>query len=70
MIFTAVAIVLNVDFNMAATVDWAYTSLTVDRTWNVMENWVMVALPMFIFMGLLLDRSGIASTSSGARDGA
>ena len=25
-----------------------------------MGNWVMVALPMFIFMGLLLDRSGIA----------
>ena len=25
-----------------------------------MENWVMVALPMFILMGLLLDRSGIA----------
>jgi tripartite ATP-independent transporter DctM subunit len=32
----------------------------VDRIWNVMENWVMVALPMFILMGLLLDRSGIA----------
>ena len=41
-------------------VDWAYTSLSVDRMWNVMENWVMVALPMFILMGLLLDRSGIA----------
>jgi TRAP-type mannitol/chloroaromatic compound transport system permease large subunit len=41
-------------------IDWNYTSLTVDRIWNVMENWVMVALPMFIFMGLLLDRSGIA----------
>ena len=41
--------------------DWAYTSLTVDRIWNVMENWVMVALPMFILMGLLLDRSGIAN---------
>jgi tripartite ATP-independent transporter DctM subunit len=26
----------------------------------VMENWVMVAVPMFIMMGLLLDRSGIA----------
>jgi tripartite ATP-independent transporter DctM subunit len=25
-----------------------------------MENWVLVALPMFIFMGLMLDRSGIA----------
>jgi tripartite ATP-independent transporter DctM subunit len=25
-----------------------------------MQNWVLVALPMFIFMGLMLDRSGIA----------
>ena len=25
-----------------------------------MDNWVLVALPMFIFMGLMLDRSGIA----------
>jgi tripartite ATP-independent transporter DctM subunit len=26
-----------------------------------MNNWVLVALPMFIFMGLMLDRSGVAS---------
>ena len=59
--FTALAIVLNADFNFPFAVDWGYTSLVVDRSWNVMENWVMVALPMFIFMGLLLDRSGIAN---------
>jgi len=61
MLFTALAIILEVDFHIPVGVDWAYTSLTVDRIWNVMENWVMVALPMFIFMGLLLDRSGIAN---------
>ncbi len=61
VVFTAFAIVLEVDFGIATGVDWHYTSLTVDRIWNVMENWVMVALPMFIFMGLLLDRSGIAN---------
>ena len=61
VLFTAFAIVLDVDFNVAIGVDWNYTSITVDRIWNVMENWVMVALPMFIFMGLLLDRSGIAN---------
>ncbi len=60
IVFTALAIVLEVDFHVPVGVDWAYTSLTIDRSWNVMENWVMVALPMFIFMGLLLDRSGIA----------
>lgn len=60
VLFSAIAIVLEVDFQIPIGVDWAYTSITVDRIWNVMENWVMVALPMFIFMGLLLDRSGIA----------
>lgn len=43
------------------TIDWAYTSAVVDRIWDVMKNWVLVALPMFIFMGLMLDRSGIAA---------
>ncbi|MCZ6709556.1 MAG: TRAP transporter large permease subunit [Gammaproteobacteria bacterium] len=61
VLFTAFAIVIDVDFNIAIGVDWNYTSIAVDRIWNVMENWVMVALPMFIFMGLLLDRSGIAN---------
>ena len=59
--FTALAIVLEADFAIPIGMDWDYTSLTVDRVWNVMENWVMVALPMFIYMGLLLDRSGIAN---------
>lgn len=61
VLFSAFAVVLEVDFALPIGMDWAYTSLTVDRIWNVMENWVMVALPMFIFMGLLLDRSGIAN---------
>ena len=61
VVFTCLAIILEVDLAIATSVDWLYTSITVERIWNVMENWVMVALPMFIFMGLLLDRSGIAS---------
>jgi tripartite ATP-independent transporter DctM subunit len=59
-VFTALAIILEVDFNVTTNVDWFYTSMSIDRMWDVMENWVMVALPMFIFMGILLDRSGIA----------
>ena len=61
ILFTAIAIIASVDFGMPIAIDWAYTSITVERVWNVMENWVMVALPMFIFMGLMLDRSGVAS---------
>jgi len=61
VIFSAISVILEVDFSIPTSMNWAYTSLSVDRIWNVMENWVMVALPMFILMGLLLDRSGIAN---------
>ena len=59
-LFTALAIILQLDFDIATNVDWFYASMSIDRVWDIMENWVMVALPMFIFMGILLDRSGIA----------
>lgn len=58
--FTAVAIVLEQDIGFYTGVDWAYSSLVVERIWDIMDNWVLVALPMFVLMGLLLDRSGIA----------
>ena len=34
--------------------------LLVGRIYGIMTNWVLIALPMFIFMGLMLDKSGIA----------
>lgn len=34
--------------------------LVVNRIYKIMDNWILVALPMFIFMGTLLERSGIA----------
>ena len=40
--------------------DWSRFANIVQRVWSQMENWVLVALPMFIFMGLMLERSGIA----------
>lgn len=60
VVFTAIAIVLEVDFGVPLGVDWPYASLTVERIWGLMENWVLVALPLFVFMGLMLDRSGVA----------
>lgn len=61
VLFTAIAIVLDVDLGFAINVDWAYASLSVNRIWDVMKNWVLVALPLFIFMGLMLERSGLAN---------
>jgi len=60
VLFTALGIIARVDLGLNVSVDWAYTSLSVDRIWDIMNNWVLVALPMFVFMGLMLDRSGVA----------
>jgi tripartite ATP-independent transporter DctM subunit len=59
--FTAIAVIVEADFGISVGADWAYASLSVERIWDLMNNWVLVALPMFIFMGLMLDRSGVAS---------
>jgi len=61
VLFTAIGIIAERDLGIFTGVDWSYTSLIVDRSWDVMNNWVLVALPMFIFMGVMLDRSGVAS---------
>lgn len=40
--------------------DWRIFGVMVQRIYAQMTNWVLVALPMFIFMGLMLERSGVA----------
>jgi len=47
--------------------DWTFTGLNYSvlgmlhgRIFAIMYNWVLVALPMFIFMGLMLEKSGVA----------
>ena len=61
VLFTAIAIVVEQDFGIFTGVDWSYASLVSDRIWDLMDNWVLVALPMFVCMGLFLDRAGIAA---------
>lgn len=59
--FTAISVIAEADFGITVGANWAYASLSVDRIWDLMNNWLLVALPMFIFMGLMLDRSGVAA---------
>jgi len=61
VLFTAIAIIVQQDFGHFTGVDWNYASIVTDRIWDLMDNWVLVALPMFICMGLFLDRAGIAA---------
>ncbi len=42
----------------------AFFNLLVSRIYaNVLSNWLLVAIPMFIFMGLILETSGVAERS-------
>jgi len=60
IVFATISIFCDTYLDTFIGIDWAFVSLMVDDIWNTMQNWVLVALPMFIFMGLMLDRSGIA----------
>ncbi|MCH8529427.1 MAG: TRAP transporter large permease subunit [Saccharospirillum sp.] len=40
--------------------DWRIFGIFVQRIYDQMTKWILVALPMFIFMGLMLERSGVA----------
>lgn len=39
---------------------WPKLGAIIDRVDAIMSNWVLVSLPMFIYMGLMLDNSGVA----------
>lgn len=58
--FTLVGYCADLWFGTMTGLDYLTLSMSVNRIFKTMSNWVLVALPMFIFMGLMLDRSGIA----------
>ena len=60
IVFAGIAIFFDTQFDTFIGIDWNYVSIIIPRMWAVMTNWVLVALPMFVFMGLMLDRSGVA----------
>ena len=62
LIFSALGIVLNQYFGIDTFLldRWQDFAIIVDRIFAQMSNWVLVSLPMFIYMGLMLDRSGVA----------
>ncbi|MGH1538838.1 MAG: TRAP transporter large permease [Arenicella sp.] len=60
VLFTAISVFSDTYFDTFFGVDWGYSSIVVARIYAVMNNWVLVALPMFVFMGIMMDKSGIA----------
>lgn len=61
VIFTVVGLVAVQGFGADLWFDWGSSmGLLPERTWALVNSETLVALPMFIFMGILLDRSGVA----------
>ncbi len=60
MIFTLVGYLSDLYLGTATGLDFNIIGMAVNRVFKLMDNWVLVAIPMFVFMGLMLDRSGVA----------
>lgn len=61
VIWTIVGIIAEDYFDAGLWFDWGSSiALIPERCWDLVNSETLVALPMFIFMGIMLDQSGIA----------
>lgn len=60
VIFAVLGEIMNVYFDIWVDADLGYMKLVISRIFGVMSNYSFVPVPMFIFMGYMLDKSEIA----------
>jgi len=60
VLFAGVGYLSDIYLDTFTGLDFLTLGIAVNRIFKIMDNWILVALPMFIFMGLMLDESGIA----------
>jgi len=60
VIFALVGYLADIYLSTLTGLDFTTLGLVVNRLFKIMDNWILVALPMFIFMGNMLDKSGVA----------
>ncbi|SDW76537.1 TRAP transporter large permease [Marinobacter mobilis] len=61
VIWTVIGVISVEQFGADLWFDYSSSmALTPERIWGIVDNETLVALPMFIFMGIMLDQSGIA----------
>ena len=41
--------------------EWNFFNMLPMRIWGIMSNYTLIAVPLFIFMGVMLERSGLAA---------
>jgi len=60
VLFAGIGYLSDIYLDTITGLDYNTVGLVANRIYKIMDNWVLVALPMFIFMGLALDESGVA----------
>ncbi|NQZ32055.1 MAG: TRAP transporter large permease subunit [Oceanospirillaceae bacterium] len=60
VVFAGLGYLADMYLDTITGLDFLTLGLVVNRIWKIMDNWILVALPMFIFMGNMLDKSGVA----------
>ncbi|MGV6825389.1 MAG: TRAP transporter large permease [bacterium] len=60
VLFTLVGYLADQYLDTATGLDYSTLGLVPGRLFAIMDNWVLVAVPMFILMGLILEKSAIA----------
>lgn len=60
VLFTLIGYLSDIYLGTFTGLDFMILGLVVNRIYKIMDNWILVAMPMFIFMGNMLDKSGIA----------
>ena len=60
LIFAMVGNLADIYLGTMTGLDYNVLGMIVSRVFKLMSNWVLLAIPMFIYMGFMLDRSGIA----------
>ena len=62
VLFAGVGYLADIYLDTTTGLDFLTLGLVVNRIYKIMDNWILVALPMFIFMGLMLEKSGLAES--------
>ena len=62
-VYALLAIGFSLIFGVARIVNIAHTAfyMVASQTWGAMNKFTLVAVPLFIFMAMILERSGVAN---------
>jgi tripartite ATP-independent transporter DctM subunit len=62
MLFAILGYLADLFLGTSTGLNYNALGMLANRVYKLMDNWILVALPMFIFMGEMLNRSGVAES--------